>query len=64
MGLIFELSSELSYGLDMVLFVACVCLVLWPNYGLVAESLWTESEIFLCRVGGIIVLPVMVGGVA
>ena len=34
LGLISKLSSELSYGLDMDLFVACVWLVLWPNYGL------------------------------
>ena len=55
LGLISELSLELSYGFDMALFLVCVWLVLWPNYGLVVDSLWTESEIALCLVGGIIV---------
>ena len=63
LGLISELSSELSCGLDMALFVACVWLVLWPNYGLVVDSLWIESGTVLCPVGGIIVWPVMAGGV-
>ena len=63
-GLIYELSLKLSYDLDMDLFIACVWLVLWPNYGLVVDSLWTESETVLCCVGDIIVWPVMAGGVA
>ena len=39
----------------MALFVAYVWLVLWPNYGLVVNNLWTESGTVLCPVGGIIV---------
>ena len=46
----------------MSLFVACVWLVLWPNYGLVMDSLWIEYGIVLCPIGGIIVWPVMAGG--
>ena len=64
MGLIFELRLEVSYGLDMAFFLACVWLVLWPNYGLVVDSLPTESGIVLCPVGGIIMWPVMASGVA
>ena len=48
----------------MTLFVAYVWLVLWPNYILVVDSLWTEFETILCPIGGIIVWPVMAGGVA
>ena len=55
---------KLSCGLDMALFVACVWLVLWPNYGLVVDSLWIKYVIVLCPVGGIIMWPVMAGGVA
>ena len=58
------MSSELSCCLDIALFVACVRLVLWPNYGLVKDSLWIESATVLCPIGGIIVWPVMAGGVA
>ena len=42
-GPIFELSSELSSGLDMALFVAYAWLVLWPNHGLVVDSPRTKS---------------------
>ena len=48
----------------MDLFVAYVWLVLWPNYGLVVDRLWTESGTVLCPIGGIIVWSVMAGGVA
>ena len=48
----------------MALLVDYVWLVLWPNYGLVVDSLWTKSRIVLYPVGGIIVWQVMVGGVA
>ena len=48
----------------MALFIACVWLVLWPNYCLVVDSLWTESGTVLCCVGGIIVWSIMVGGKA
>ena len=48
--LIFELSSELSYGLDMALFVV--------------NSIWIESGTILCHVGDIIVWPIMASGMA
>ena len=48
----------------MDLFVACVWLVLWPNYGLVVDRLWTESGTVLCPIGGVIMWSVMAGGVA
>ena len=48
----------------MDLFVSCVWLVLWPNYGLVVDSLWTAFGTVLCPVGGIIVWLVMAGSVA
>ena len=62
--MISELSSELSCYLDMALFISYEWLVLWPNYGLVVDSLWTKSRTVLCPVEGIIVWPVMAGGVA
>ena len=48
----------------MALFVTYVWLILWPNYGLIVDSLWTEYKTVLCPVGGIIVRPVLAGGVA
>ena len=47
-----------------IFFVAYVWLVLWPNYGLVVDSLRTESGTVLCPVSGIIVWPIMASGVA
>ena len=64
MGLISELSLELSCGQDMALFVACVLLVLWPTFGLVVDSLWIQSMTILCHVGGIIVCLFMATGMA
>ena len=48
----------------MTLLVACVWVVLWPNYGLIVDSLWTESGTVLCLVGGIMVWPIMASGMA
>ena len=39
LGTDWELILELSCILCMALFVACVWLVLWPNYSLVMDSL-------------------------
>ena len=64
LGIVWELILELSCSLCMVVFVACVWLVLWPNYGLVMDNLWTGYETIVCLVGGIIAWPIMAGGVA
>ena len=59
-GLIPELSSELYYGLDIGLFVAYAWLVLWPDHGLVVDSLGTESGTVLYPIFGMIVVwPIM-----
>ena len=64
LGTVWELLLQFSCSLCMTLFVACVWLVLWSNYGLVVDSLWTEFGTIVFPVGGIIAWPVMACGVA
>ena len=58
------MSSKKSYSLCIALLAARVVLVLWPNYGLVVDSLRTGPRTVLCPGCGTLLWLVMVECVA